>query len=577
MASVLAYSLWGGEERTDLHIRSGEADATRTGTRKPDNGQYPGVREATEEEIHDGLESWRRELILSLERGYIKEIEETLHRILAGGFEVDEAAGLVFDAELSLKVKASLLETLLSWHGCRKTDTVTIAWYFHHLGRAAESSVYLAKAVDLIPDQAWFLRAIMEFDPDAAIEALSSLDSARMNDPHALSLILPFLEKHGEAVLLARFAARLLELQPMNELAFRTLMALDPEAILTRLREAIRENPDDPAAWGSWAMAQLAAGREQDAFEAFKKAADLEPGNPEYLQGLIESDPLQACEFLEAYYAKNEGDSEGAGKFGRALIAADRKEEAFQVLLNALEWEPEDPEWMDLLLDVEPRRTCETLKNWAEKDPEDGLLQGILGRALSECGEMKEGFEAYSRAFDIESIPIWAHGMVESDPARAVPLLEKVLDLTPEKIASIRGGPVQPGSHDSSRDVEALFRPGETNLLGELGLALLETGNLADGVPYVEFALDSGYVTGRQESVLIGALGRIDPGRGSERLSAMASAAGSDCEAWGRVGDGYRAMGHVDRAVQAYEKARILDPTNEEWITAIRQLAGRGR
>jgi cytochrome c-type biogenesis protein CcmH/NrfG len=513
----------------------------------------------------------------ALKGGKLETIRNVLAAVLEEGFPLMEGAGQVFDSDLSLEAKAQLLEFLLASETCRPMDRVTIAWYFHHLGVEGKSASCLARAVSLIPDQVWFLRDLLDTDPEKVIEALSTLDPARMDNPVALDLVVRFLAEHKERTLLARFASRLIELQPTNRFAFQKLLELGPEALLARLEKEVREDPKNPRAWASWATAQLEAGRPADAFDAFRKAAELAPGNPDYFQGLIEADPGRAAEILRGFYEDRPEDSEAAGKYGRALIAAGRREEAFEVLLDALKHEPEDPEWMDLLLEIEPARTRKTLEEWIRKTPEDGLLHGIMGRALVEAGDRQGGYDAYARAFELENFVVWAHGMVEADPARALPELEKALRFTPEKLAAIQARLVSSDKPLEPIEVFGRMRAGDCNLLGELGLAMVETGNVRDGLPLIEYALDSGHVFGEQASVFIGAIGRADPLRGCGRLKAMAAEAGMDPESWGRVGDGYRAMGRIEDALQAYEKARSIEPTNEEWITAIQEITTRGK
>jgi cytochrome c-type biogenesis protein CcmH/NrfG len=509
--------------------------------------------------------------------GEIDTILPLLDGLLEEGLPVNEGAGQVYDSALPLETKIRLLEHLLGAEACRPMDRVTIAWYFHHLGVQGKSAKCLARAVFLIPDQVWFLRDLLDADPDAVMKALSALDPALMTNAAALDLIVNYLAERKEGTLLAGFANRLFELQPTTRLAFQNLMRLDPDVRLARLERQVKEDPKNPNAWAGWATAQLEAGRPFDAFEAFRKAADLDPGNPDYFQGLIEADPARAAEVLRAFYDDRPDDSEAAGKYGRALIAAGRKEEAFTVLLDALKQEPEDPEWMDLLLEIEPSRTRKTLEAWIRKAPEDGLLHGIMGRALVEGGDRTGGYDAYARAFELEGFVVWAHGMVEADPARALPELKKTLGFTPEKIASLRNRMASSDEPLNPVEVFGRLRSGDFNLLGELGLAMVETGNVYDGLPLIEYALDSGHVIGEQESVLIGALGRADRRRGRSRLEAMAAEDETDSETWGRVGHGYRAMGLTEDALLAFEKARTLEPTNEEWITAIRELTTRGK
>ncbi|MHC5038053.1 MAG: tetratricopeptide repeat protein, partial [Planctomycetota bacterium] len=369
------------------------------------------------------------------------------------------------------------------------------------------------------------------------------------------------------------FASRLFEVQPTNLLSFRILMERDPASLLARLERAVQENPDRPENWACWAMAQMATGQSHLAFDAFHKAVQLEPDNPEFLQGLIETDPYRAVELLQGLAQSDPNNEELIGKLGRALADTGRKQEAFAVLMNALEREPEDPEWLDMLLGIDPSRTCKTLNTWVQENPENDMLHGILGRARMASGDPQGAYSAYAEAFKTQPIPVWAHGMAEADSARAITALTAHLDLTPERFTAIQThlatastGP--PGTWSALPGVH----PRHYNLLGELGLAMVNRDRLAEGAPIIEHVLRSPYAEARQASSLIGALGRADPSRGVRFLRDLAASAGHDDEVWGRIGDGYREMGMIPEARTAYRRARSLDPTDEEWITALWEL-----
>ncbi|GEM_PF-3145586 len=504
----------------------------------------------------------------ALEEGDVRGAEASLEAALEAGASPGNLAGTIVSSPLSVAEKRRLLERLLEAGRFSPKEVEALAVFFAWLGDQEKDLASCRRAFAMDPNLELAFRRFSESFPEAALRAVAVLDPERVDNPVVLDMILRFLAGKGRPELVEAFARRITDLYPDDKgEAFRILLGKDPQAICARLEDQAREAPRDADLWGNLGRARLATGRPRDAFDAFRKAIALDadsPFLPDLYQGLIASDPVQAETFFREKTRRTPSDPESWGKLGRALLASGRREAAFEALSKALALEPEDPEWMDLLLGIDARRTAALLRGLLEKNRYDDVLHGNLGRALLAAGDRAGAFEAYRNAFRVRRGGwYWARGMVEADPAEAEEVLEKHLRVT---------GDLPAGEDAGGGFGNAFLTPYDVAILGELGRACVLRGARSRGRDLLLEALDHLEGNLHLAPVYAGALGRVDPWKGRALLEDFASRAGHDDEIWGRIGQGYAEMGCRPEALAAYERARGLDPLDEEWVTAVEEL-----
>ncbi|MCU0722944.1 MAG: tetratricopeptide repeat protein, partial [Planctomycetes bacterium] len=422
------------------------------------------------------------------------------------------------------------------------------------------------------PDRHDAFELLARWFPREALEALSRLDPSAVSDAGVLLNAVLLLEEAGLQDALLRYARRLLEIMPGAGIALRILLRGDPASAVPGLRDRAEGRPRDAEAWAALGTALLASGRRAEAFESFRRAAQIDPAAPEYFQGLIETDPWAAVEALRPLAEAHPDNPEAVGKLGRALAASGRRDEALPSLLEALRLEPEDPEWMDLLLEIDPARTASALRGMLEKRPDDDVLNGQLGRAFLAAGDRGGAFEAYRRAFRNRNGDwLWAEAMGGADPERAVPLLEEALGYPAARLAG-EARSARPGEPGEPWAGEPNLEPAQCALAGVLGQALVRSGRLADGEALIEFALRTRDEDPDLRARLLGTLGRANPARAAALLRELEKEAEEDADAWGRIAEAWQGMDNEFDALWAYRRALALEPTNEEWITAVRKL-----
>ena len=510
----------------------------------------------------------------ALEAGDAGAVQTLLLALLAEGFPPSLAAALIAECRLAFADKALLLEALLAAAGPEGSAREAVAEAFFRIGAEAQDAGFLARAFLLRPDSEDAFELLARWFPAEALRALSGLDPAYLTDGGVLLNALLLIEKEGREDLLLPFARRLFEVVPGAGYALRILLQRDPASAVPVLQERANLDPKNPEAWADLGAALLASGRRPEAFETFRKAAELDPDNPDTFQGLIETEPWAAVEILRDMAAKHPENPEAVGKLGRALMASGRKEEALPALMEAMRREPEDPEWMDLLLELDPRRTADALREWIAKKPDDDVLRGQLGRALLAGGDRGGAFEAYREAFGRRGEGwLWAHGMTEADPGGAVAVLEEAIGVPADRLAAETRA-ARPGEPGEPWEGDPELSPDRAALAGLLGRALVGSGRLSEGEALIEYALRTRDEDPELRPKLLGALGRANPGKASGLLRDLEREAGGDAEEWARIGESWREMGNRLDALWAYRRALALEPTNEEWITASKALGG---
>jgi cytochrome c-type biogenesis protein CcmH/NrfG len=488
------------------------------------------------------------------------------------GLAIATACRLVAQSKLSLGDRARLLEALLERAGADAAARRAVAAGFFEAGAEAQDAWCLSRAFRLDPNNHDSLELLARWYPGEALAALSVLDPQAVEDAGVLLNAVLLAEAQGLEGLLLAFARRLAEVEPGAAYPLRILLRQDPASAIRSLEEQARRNPRDPEAWALLGTAQLAAGRRAEAFETFRKAVELDPDNPESFQGLIEIDSRAAEEVLRPMTQKFPDNAEAAGKLGRALAASGRNEEALPSLLQALRREPEDPEWMDLLLEIDPGRTARTLREMLAGKPDDDVLHGQLGRALQAGGDRAAAFDAYREAFRRrDSDWLWAGAMSEADPDRAAPVIEEALGQPASRLASAARS-ARPAGEGEPWTGDPELSPSHCALAGVLGQALVRSGKFAEGEALIEFALRTREEDPDLRAKLLGSLGRANPARASGLLRELEREAEDDAEAWGRIGEAWHGMGNDFDALWAYRRALSLEPANEEWITAAKKL-----
>jgi tetratricopeptide (TPR) repeat protein len=314
------------------------------------------------------------------------------------------------------------------------------------------------------------------------------------------------------------------------------LVSLDPPTALTHARARVDENPSDPNAWAFLARLHMMAEDRTAAFDALAEAARLSPTSG-YLNHLRSMDVERAIPIIEAL-TEGSRDDEALGALAKAYEDAGRYDEALEVFLRANEIDPLDGEWLSHMATLDPEGTVARLEAQIGSSLEtvSDELVGDYADALRSLGRLDEAFEHYLIAFEKDPADWeWQNALVSMDPERALPLLEE----------------------------RARAAPGESVYVGALARALAATGRRQEAIDAFVQAIDRG------DTQLYHELAQLDPDMALTRLRAVVAQQPSNDELWGDLGDLYRMLGREEQAVEAYTRARQLDPNDGEWINAL--------
>ncbi len=142
--------------------------------------------------------------------------------------------------------------------------------------------------------------------------------------------------------------------QPENGWAINRLAELDRDRALSWLQDRARTSPTDTILGNLGAQLQ-AAGRTQEALDAYWRAIDMAGGQSNWNYRVLQLDPIGSADRL-GQVAERTHDDELFGDIADALWQSGNKTRAYQLWRRALELDPTDGEWINKVNAVDEGR-----------------------------------------------------------------------------------------------------------------------------------------------------------------------------------------------------------------------------
>jgi tetratricopeptide (TPR) repeat protein len=412
------------------------------------------------------------------------------------------------------------------------------------LAESGQPERALAMVRDALPREQEFnpslVRLLLRLDPTGATDALFKMHASEEWDSETFGMLRALLIESGQEGRLKPFLERALDTRPTDHGLLRQLRRVDAAAARDRIGEFLRNHPEDPWAWVFLGEIQRDAGDAAAAFEAFRKAAERDP-DPSTWRELSKVDPARALDLVVAW-AKDKTNDEAIGTLAQAYERAGRKDDAIRAYLRAYESDPDDSEWLDKIMELDPAAAVSAMERriGPNREAATDRVLGRYGASLEAAGRTEEAFQQYLAALRKHPTDYrWQEALARVDPAAAIAPLE----------ATIR------------------THPGDASAHGALGIALSAGGRRADAVTHLERALARG-----DAEHWYGVLKEIDPDRALEGLRRRADAERRDDDLWSLLGAELRERGLTAEAREAYGRAADLDPADRDVARALNEL-----
>ena len=467
--------------------------------------------------------------------GRTGDLEALIDRALEEGVE----PGRLFRAIRSLpeRERGRVMIAVLDRHPGAAFDPYDVA---RLLADADESSRALSVLRDALPEMEGFdgetIHLLLELDPARGPDLLFGLESASDWSGSSLKALRAYLVDVGQERRLVPFLERALDARPDDTTALRTMAKIAPEAALARLRDRLAADDRD---YGSWALVgriHEAQGDDDDAFEAYRKAAEHRP-TARYFENLLDLDPEKALPLIEAW-TEGATDDEAIGARARAYRKAGREAEALETYLRAHANDPDDGDWVRGMIRLDPARAAQVLKERVAGGATDERSLGHYADALRAADRKAEAFDQYLAAHRKDPDDhAWQASMAEVDPTRALPILD--------------------------RHVKAY--PDDASGRGAYGMALASAGRTDEALAHMDYALAEG-----DAETWYDRMAEISPERALDALRRRAEHDRRDDEIWGTLGEVLLENGRRDEAREAFRRAVTLDPTDSTWVEALR-------
>ncbi|MFH1470085.1 MAG: tetratricopeptide repeat protein [Pseudomonadota bacterium] len=120
-------------------------------------------------------------------------------------------------------------------------------------------------------------------------------------------------------------------------------------SLLDALRARARENPEDDEVQGTLGDTLLAAGRNEEAIEAYRRALELDPGDSEWLDKLVAISGQPKLQILLDLSERFPTHDELWGNLGDIYLALGQREDARAAYRKAAALDPSDDEWTQKL------------------------------------------------------------------------------------------------------------------------------------------------------------------------------------------------------------------------------------
>jgi len=193
-----------------------------------------------------------------------------------------------------------------------------------------------------------------------------------------------------------------MELDPRDSEWAGKIAKLDPVRGASLLERAAAAQPERADIQANLAQAYFAQGRDGAALASFERALALNPEDDEIAGRLVKMDPGRAVPFLERALATTPDRDELWGDLAEGYAALDRTADAVRAFRRARELDPQDDEWSQRLLQLDPGSELASAEARARESPGNDELWGDLGDAYASSGRTSDALTAYRRAADLD-------------------------------------------------------------------------------------------------------------------------------------------------------------------------------
>src|SRR6266508_6625837 len=408
---------------------------------------------------------------------------------------------------------------------------------------------------------------------------------------------------HGEAVIepMTRLLKRNPELRPAALLlaaAYGSLDRFDDAAVISG--EEARLAPRDPQAQMAFGLTLRQAKRNDEARQAFEKAAELAPESLWPVDQLVELDLLEkhfdaAQQRIRRHFQKTP-DSPAAHFFEGKILAAEEKWDSAEAeLQKTLQLDPNFAGAYDLLVQTylatnKLPQALSQLQTQLSKNPNDASALMTLALLHERTNEFAKARDAYEKVLSINPDLVPALNNLAYLYTERLNDLNKAYDLA-RKARDLQGQNASVG--DTLGWV--LYKRGDY----QQALTILqESAEKAPDTPEIQFHLGmTAYMMG-QTDLAKGALRKaagadkdfpgkdeskrrlalLDSGKGASpelsisQLEAMIKTQPNDLISQMRLGEAYEKQGAWDKAAAAFEQALKLNPNLANTVTKLAQL-----
>jgi cytochrome c-type biogenesis protein CcmH/NrfG len=257
-------------------------------------------------------------------------------------------------AELPAAVRRPLLERLVAAQPTNDELIGDLADAAAETGDTRASLEAYLRAMETDPRDSEWAGKVAELDPARGAALLERAAAARPDDAEILANLAQVYFAQGRDAAALPALERALALDPDEQVAGR-LVKLDAARAVTLLERALASTPDKDELWGDLAEGYAALDRTADAVRAFRRARELDPEDQEWSQRLLALDPASELASAEQRARATPRDDELWGDLGDAYAAAGRAQDALGAYRRAAELDPDDGEWTPKIAELEGR------------------------------------------------------------------------------------------------------------------------------------------------------------------------------------------------------------------------------
>ncbi|MGE0191097.1 MAG: hypothetical protein AB7T63_03555 [Planctomycetota bacterium] len=263
------------------------------------------------------------------------------------------------------------------------------------LGDTAGAFAAYGESVRLSPNRE-ALTALVELDADRALDLLDRIGD-RITDDETLGAAGHAYARAGRAKEAATWYMLAHERDPADSEWISGLTQVDgPRAIELLLRQM---GPDlmanDDERLGDLADAYRSAGQAERALELYEAAWRKDPADHEWVGSLVAVDAARGVTLFGERATANPQDANAQAAYGKALVAAGRREEGVRALTRAVGI---SIDWADALAEHAPEAAVTAVRTYVDAHPGDANGWNRLANALRRAGRESEAASAQERA-----------------------------------------------------------------------------------------------------------------------------------------------------------------------------------